>query len=521
MTLRIATIGALACVLAGVSVAADTVRQTGAVLEPPLEWVPGELIIGFESAPSADELDAIDAVLGNVHAWRTLPHAPHAKGQPGVPHPLESVRIITVPDDQDIVALAARVELLAGVAFAEPNYVTHIALHPNDPFYDTQQYGPQKVNAEAAWDITLGDASVVLAVADTGYNYTHEDLGGAIWVNDDPINGVDDDGNGFIDDINGWDFYNNDNNMLDQNQHGSHVSGIAAARTNNGVGIAGMAQVSIMPLQVFSSGGSGTWDAIANAIFYATDNDAHVLNYSGGGSGGSALLQQAVDYAFANNFTVVAAAGNFNSSSPFYPAAYDTVIAVSGTDRFDNRYSSSNFGNWIDVAAPAVNVFSLSCCGTNAYTTLTGTSMASPHVAGLVALMMSLDPTLTPIQVRDLLRDNAVDLGTPGFDQYFGYGRIDALATLSAMGGGPPPLTCDDVSIMRAFCFNGRLLVTVRMVDSSNSGRTLTIDVNGAPHDVVINGMRAVLNLPDQAGPQTVTLVEPAGCLAPIDVNCN
>ncbi len=521
MRSRIATVGALACFAAAWGSAAERVSQNAGLSQPQVEWAPGELIIGFQAVPSANDLDVIDAALGNVRSWRTLPHAPHAKGQPGVPHPLESVRIITVPDEVDILALAQRVALLPGVAYAEPNYITHTALHPNDPSYDSLQYGPQIVSAEGAWDITTGDASVVLAVADTGYNYNHEDLVGALWVNDDPINAVDDDGNGFIDDVNGWDFYNNDNNMLDQNQHGSHVSGIAAARTDNGVGIAGMAQVSVMPLQVFSSGGSGTWDAIANAIFYATDNDAHVLNYSGGGNGGSALLQQAVDYAYANNFTVVAAAGNFGSSTPFYPAAYDSVIAVSGTDRFDNRYTSSNFGNWIDVAAPAVNVYSLSCCGSNAYTTLTGTSMASPHVAGLVALMMSIDPTLTPTQVRDLLRENAVDLGTPGFDQYFGYGRIDAFATLSAMTGGPPPITCDDILRVRAFCFNGRLLVAVRMTDTSNSGRALMIDVNGTLHEVTISGSRAILSLAGQSGPQVVTLVEPADCVAPIEVNCN
>ena len=132
----------------------------------------------------------------------------------------------------------------------------------------------------------------------------------------------------------------------------------------------------------------------------------------------------------------IAAAGNFNSPNPFYPAYYPTVIAISGTDSNDDRYTSSNYGDWIDVAAPGVDVFSCWWNGAAAYNTITGTSMSSPHAAGLACLLYSIDPSLTPQDIRDLLRDNAVDLGDPGFDIFFGHGRIDAAATVAAVAGG-------------------------------------------------------------------------------------
>jgi subtilisin family serine protease len=187
---------------------------------------------------------------------------------------------------------------------------------------------------------------------------------------------------------------------------------------------------------VFTPG--GTWEAITEAVYYATDNGCKALNYSGGGYGGDGSLAEAVQYAWDNGMPVVAAAGNYNGSSPFYPAAYPPVIAVSGTDSNDNRYNSSNYGDWIDVAAPGVDVLSCGADSSDEYYTATGTSMSSPHVCGLVALMYSISPTLTPQQVRDLLRDNADDLGEPGFDIYFGHGRINAANTIAAISSECP-----------------------------------------------------------------------------------
>ncbi len=279
----------------------------------------------------------------------------------------------------------------------------------------------------------MGDASVIICVADTGINFDHEEFqDGAIWTNpgEIPDNGIDDDNNGFIDDVHGWDGYYHDNDPRDANGHGSHVAGTIGARLNNGVGIAGMANVTLVPFQVFSSSGGGTFQAIAQAIYYATDNGFGALNYSGGGGGDSQVLRDAVQYGWDNGMLVIAAAGNGNSGQPFYPAWYPGSIAVSGTDSNDNRYTSSNYGEHIDVAAPGVSVFSCWWNGTSAYNTITGTSMSAPHVTGLVALMLSLDDTLSTQDLRDLLQQGADDLGDPGFDIFFGHGRINAGNTL-------------------------------------------------------------------------------------------
>jgi subtilisin family serine protease len=402
------------------------------------EFVPDELIIGFEEVPTAPRTAAIDAQFPDIIRWREINHAPHPKNDPNGIHPLAKVRVVSLAEGSDVLARCKALQRLDGVSYAHPNYLTYLAFEPNDTLWN-QQYGPQIVEAPTAWDTTVGSGSILVAVADTGINFTHEDFqDGTIWTNpgEIPDNGIDDDGNGYIDDVHGWDCINDDNNPNDTSGHGSHVSGILGARMNNAKGIAGMAQVTIVPLQVFTPG--GTWEAITEAVYYATDNGCSALNYSGGGYGGDGSLSNAVQYAWDNGMPVVAAAGNYNSSTPFYPAAYEPVIAISGTDRYDNRYGSSNFGDWIDVAAPGVDVLSCGSDYSTQYYELTGTSMSSPHACGLVGLMYSVKPDLTPQEVRDLLRDNAVDLGSPGFDIYFGYGRINAAATIAAISSGCP-----------------------------------------------------------------------------------
>ncbi|RJP34802.1 MAG: hypothetical protein C4547_10365 [Phycisphaerales bacterium] len=450
MTKR-SVVGLALLTLGGLSTA-QAAAEESTTPQPPLEFetIPGEVLVGFTAPPAPQLLDRIEAAVSEVTGW----HAPYpypGSGNPhqalnrGPSHPLAVRRKAHIRMDADPWAVADRIAGIEGVAWASPNGRTGAAFIPNDPRYG-QQYGPKIVGAEAAWDILPGGSNaVVLAVADSGLNFPHEDFqDDAVWINQDEIpgNNVDDDQNGFVDDVRGWDFMNFDNDPSANGSHGSHVAGIAAARTDNRTGIAGMAgNVKIMPLQVFNGGG-GTWEAIENAIIYATDNGAHLLNYSGGGGGGTPGLAAAVQYAHANGMTVVCAAGNHNSSTPFYPAAYPDALAISGTDSRDQRYTSSAFGNWIDVAAPAVVVYSCLASGPASYGNMTGTSMASPHVAGLVALMYSINPHLTPDEVRQRLRDQAVDLGAPGFDPQFGWGRIDAFATVQDVwqNGGCPNL---------------------------------------------------------------------------------
>ncbi|MCH8344838.1 MAG: S8 family serine peptidase [Planctomycetes bacterium] len=403
---------------------------------PEAQFVPDELIVAFHEPPTAEQLAALRGQLPKIIAWRGLRHAPHPKNDPTGIHPLAKVRIATLAQGTMVPALADQVGALAGVRYAEPNGILQLAVEPNDPLYN-EQWGPQKIEAPAAWDITTGDPSVVIAFIDTGIDFEHEEFqDGAIWVNpgEIPDNGIDDDDNGFIDDVVGWDFRDGDNGPEDSSGHGTWVAGIFGARLNNGLGIAGLANITIMPLRAF-----GPVELVAEAIYYATDMSAAAMNMSLGLSADLEILAEAVQYAWDNGVTVVAGAGNDGWSVPFYPAAYRTVIAVSGTDANDELADFSNFGQWIDMSAPGVDILSSFCCQpeAGAYFVANGTSASSPHVCGLVGLMYSVDPTLTPQEVRDLLCENADDLGDPGFDIYFGCGRINAARTIAAIVNTP------------------------------------------------------------------------------------
>ena len=331
---------------------------------------------------------------------------------------------------------AADLEDVAGVEWAEPNYTLQLDLVPDDPHYDTvlpkQTPYLNWIDAAGAWDVTRGRPEVVIAVLDTGVEMSHEDLAGAIWTNpgEIPSNGIDDEGNGFIDDEHGWDFADQDNMPDDDHGHGTHVAGIAAARIDNGVGIAGLAgAATIMPVDVFDYG-IGTYEDLIRGIVYATDNGAHVINMSLGASSYSLGEEMAVNYAFSRGVVVVAAAGNTGSEVLHYPAAHANVIAVASTTAQDVRSSFSTYGVWVDVAAPGSAIYS-SVRG-NTYGIKSGTSMATPHVAGLAALILSRNATLTPTQVQDLIESTSDDLGPTGRDIYFGAGRINAGRAVTA-----------------------------------------------------------------------------------------
>ncbi|MBI3943064.1 MAG: S8 family serine peptidase [Chloroflexi bacterium] len=304
------------------------------------------------------------------------------------------------------------------VEFAEPNYLAYISGAPNDASY-AQQWALSKIQAAQAWDLGTGDPNIIVGVVDTGADFSHPDLAGKL--------------------VPGYNFVANNSNPQDDHGHGTHVSGITAAATNNGLGIAGVGyNVRVMPLKALSASGSGSHADIANAIIYGADHGVKVINMSLGGSSTSATLQDAVNYAYNKGVTIVAAAGNDNSSAPSYPGAYPNVIAVASTDSSDLKSSFSNYGSNISVAAPGSGILSTVVGGS--YQAWSGTSMASPHVAGLAALVLSAKPTLTNSQVRQIIQNSADDLGSPGWDQYFGYGRINAYkAMVQATSGSPVP----------------------------------------------------------------------------------
>ncbi|MBI2933694.1 MAG: S8 family serine peptidase [Planctomycetes bacterium] len=334
------------------------------------------------------------------------------------------------------------------VEYVEPNFVVNtLDQIPNDPsfsqlwgLHNTGQTGgtpDDDIDAPAAWDLGTGSAQVVVAVIDTGIDYRHPDLTANVWVNSDEIpgNNVDDDGNGYVDDIHGYDFFNRDSDPLDDHFHGTHVSGTIGGVGNNGVGVAGVCwTVRLMGLKFLGGGGSGDTGGAISAIQYAINNGAHVMSNSWGGGAYSQALQDAITAAYDAGIVFVAAAGNSNTDLPMYPAACDHVITVSAVDHNDMKASFSNYGLNIDVAAPGVNVFSTKL--SNTYGAASGTSMACPHVSGLAALLKSRNAMLTVDQVESVLKASADDRGDPGWDTIYGAGRINAHQAMQMVDQG-------------------------------------------------------------------------------------
>ncbi|MDY7076244.1 MAG: S8 family peptidase [Chloroflexota bacterium] len=319
------------------------------------------------------------------------------------------------------------------VSWAEPNGLVHASgITPNDNFYQAQQWNLRLIGLPEAWLFTTGDARPI-AIIDTGIDLDHPDLAAKVWTNPDevPDNGVDDDGNGYVDDVHGWNFVTGSTLILEAN-HGTHVAGIAGAHTDNSIGVAGVSwQSPLIALQALNSSGDGNWADVAEAVIYAADNGAHVLNLSLGGEESSQTIEDAVLYARDQGCLVVAAAGNSQSQpAPVeYPAALPGVLAVAATTDSDAPWSRSNRGPQVDVAAPGADIFSTSRY--SQYATMSGTSMATPHVSGLAALVWALQPTLTADQVAHVITSTAHDVYTPGWDQRTGWGRIDAQAAVA------------------------------------------------------------------------------------------
>ncbi len=304
------------------------------------------------------------------------------------------------------------------VEYVEEDQVRKAFGVPNDPEYYREWHLPA-ISADAAWDVTQGSASTIIAVIDTGVDYTHPDLSPNV--------------------VQGYNFVANNTNAYDDNGHGTHVSGIAAAVGNNGYGIAGVDwNARIMPLKVLDAQGSGYDSDVARAIRYAADKGADVISMSLGGGGYSQTLQDAINYAYQKGLVIVAAAGNDGTNLISYPAAMDNVISVAALDSSDNLASFSNYGQGLDISAPGLAIYSTVPGG---FATYSGTSMATPVVSGTAALVLGRHPDRSPGDITQMLFNSATDLGGAGYDTRFGYGKVNAYAALDGSSGIPPGQT--------------------------------------------------------------------------------
>ncbi len=351
---------------------------------------------------------------------------------------------------------------LPEVEYAEEDYPVKAQVFPNDPYFPAQWYlhntgqdypasgnynvppglTDADIDAPEAWDF-ISDCNTVIAVVDTGVDYMHPDLAGNVWVNLVEFNGVagvDDDLNGYVDDVYGYNVIGQNGDPRDDNGHGTHCAGIIAARGNNGRDISGVCwSAKIMALKFLDENGSGSSLDSVEAIVYAVDNGAKVISNSYGGADDSLAVQEAIQYATENGVIFVAAAGNDGDNSPQYPAANEGVIAVAATDSMDRKASFSSFGDWVDLAAPGVDILSLRAAGTalgivydDTTTILSGTSMACPVVSGACGLLLGVNPTLTSREIHDVLcstLDPIADVVA------FNNGRLNVARALSALYG--------------------------------------------------------------------------------------
>lgn len=347
-----------------------------------------------------------------------------------------------------------------------PSIQYSIGLVPNDPLYESQnsiingeydQWNLRSVglnpvetpsSGNSGWEVHTGSSDTIIAVVDTGIDLTHPDLASNLWINSveqSGLAGIDDDNNGYIDDVYGYNFYDNNSNVQDVVGHGTSVSGVIAAATSNNVGISGICwSCKIMTVRTFGTDNFTGDSIIAEGIVYAVDNGAKIINLSLGGFGYSGLLQDAINYADANNVFVVAASGNNADDSTLYsPAGLENVITVNAINYQNNLSSFSNFGTRTDLAAPGEMVLTTrlqtlgnGCLGSQLYHCVGGTSFSAPHVSGAIALKYDLHKNdlipWTNLEIRKALLNSATDLGTVGFDESFGFGKLNVLSFLES-----------------------------------------------------------------------------------------
>jgi thermitase len=390
--------------------AARVNRVATKVSNPAQGTVPGELVVRFRPGVNAQASQMTMQQFGLTRI--------QSIGRPGM-----GIELVKVRPGVNAAQTLQTLRSHPSVQYAEPNYIVSIppelagapllrsepVAYPNDPMF-AQQYAHRVSNSLKGWEVTQGSERVVIAVVDTGVDLKHPDLIAKMVPGQDMVDG--------------------DDQAFDGHGHGTHCAGIAAAATHNQVGVAGFAPAAkIMPIRVLGDNGSGTSADVANGVIWAADNGAQVISMSLGSRSDAQVKAEAIQYALSKDAVVVAAMGNSSREEKSFPAATPGVIAVGATDVADKRANFSQYGSWISVSAPGVNILStFPTSGPSSrkdYGSISGTSMATPAVAGAVALIRSQNPGLKVAQVRAQLEQGTDDLGDPGFDKYYGHGRIN------------------------------------------------------------------------------------------------
>lgn len=379
--------------------------------------------------------------------------------------------VLEVEDDTNSrdAVLEYRSKFADKIDYAELDVQMKPTLIPNDPQLPNQWALP-KMDAYNGWNISQGSEEVKIAVLDTGVNINHPDL----------VNKL----------APGYNVVDNNTDLTDLHGHGTLMMGIAGAQTNNSIGIAGVGiNPKIMMLRISNNEYGWAYSSdMAEAITYATDNGAKVISISFGSTYPSATIRNAVDYANARGVFITAAAGNDGITQPNYPAAFEHVVSVGATDQNDIKASWSNYGSWVDVTAPGVSIRSTNEAGN--YSSVSGTSPATPHVAGLAALALSENNTLTPLEVENYIKTNTNDLGSVGRDDIYGYGRINIKKTLEGLSGPVPIMPNGSISGTIRSNWNNTPIVGAR-INVIQNGTSKALITSSA------DGTYAAVNLPE------------------------
>jgi len=462
------------------------------------EKITGEVLVKFRSGIGDKEISDLTSKHGIKSIEKVLKkyrkNDDNLKANVLEKYGLDRLQILKIPEDVDIDELIREINKDLIVEYAEPNYIVHTDVIPNDPrfsylwgLHNTGQNGgtaDADMDAPEAWNTQTGSSNVVIAVIDSGVYYNHPDLAANIWTNQGEIagNGKDDDGNGYIDDIRGYDFANNDGNPIDDNGHGTHIAGTIGAVGNDGYGIAGVNwNVKIMPIKFLNSGGSGSTANAIKSIQYATMMGADIMSSSWGGGGYSLAMRDAIAAANEKGILFVAAAGNSGRNSdayPHYPASYDipNIISVAATDNKDELASFSNYGaTSVDLGAPGVSIYSTVL--NNGYASYSGTSMATPHVSGVIGLIKARFPGYASDEIKAQLF-NSVDVIPSLNGKTVTGGRLNARKALESATQNNPPVA-NDLSVTTSE--NIPVAITLNATDPDGDPLTYSI-VFGPSH---------------------------------------